>query len=106
MRAGRNSAWRVVPAIRAFCNDHAVDVVILAGLVVFSLTVLMVTGVLPKPTAGMDQAISDQIEYENGIACERFGFHTGSDQHAYCCHVLSDLQQRHERLRAELYDFP
>ena len=61
--------------------------------------------VLPDLGAELEQAIQEQIDYEDGILCQKFGFAPGTQAYAGCKLDLADLRRRHEQLRAA-YEFP
>jgi hypothetical protein len=50
--------------------------------------------------AETEQAMVQQIDYEDGALCARFGFPSGSDKYLSCKLDLLDLRHRHEVLVA------
>jgi hypothetical protein len=48
--------------------------------------------------ADTEHAMAQQIDYEDGALCTRFGFAPGSDRHFACKLDLRDLRHSHERL--------
>lgn len=97
-------AGQVAAAAQAWCCRRVVHVAGL-GLVLLVLGWEVGIIVLPDPGAKLEQAIQEQIGYEDGILCRKFGFAAGTQDHAGCKLDLADLRRRHEQLRAA-YDFP
>lgn len=95
---------QLAAAAQAWCLRR---VVYLTGLGLGLLVLGWGTGIiiLPDPGARLEQAIQGQIEYEDGILCEKFGFAAETQQYAGCKLDLADLRRRHEQLRGA-YDFP
>jgi hypothetical protein len=50
--------------------------------------------------AESEQVMVQQIDYEDGALCARFGFASGSDKYLSCKLDLLDLRRRHEVLSA------
>ena len=55
---------------------------------------------LLEHVAETEQAVTQQIDYEDGALCVRFGFAAGSATYLSCKLDLLDLRRRHEELLA------
>jgi hypothetical protein len=70
------------------------------GLVVIVLVVaaLLSSGIAIKASGIRpygEQAIMEQIDHEDGVLCERFGFAVKTPQSVDCMLALAELRQRH-----------
>jgi hypothetical protein len=79
----------------------------LTGLGVALLVLGCEAGIIVLPDLGtqVEQTIQQQIDYEDDILCQKFGFAPGTQGLAGCKLDLADLRRRHEQLRAA-YEFP
>ena len=88
-------AWNVAHRRRreaafSFC---AVSVIALAGL---GLSAIFWRQVVWEANA----TIAQQIDYEDGVLCAKFGFPQGTEKHLACKLDLLDLRHDHEKLVA------
>jgi hypothetical protein len=54
--------------------------------------------ILPNPMASTLNMVLWEMDQENGLACERLGFASGTAQHASCKMELADLRRYDEQL--------
>jgi hypothetical protein len=50
--------------------------------------------------ADTQATIAQQVDYEDGVLCSKFGFIAGTDKYTACMLELLDLRHRHEELLA------
>jgi hypothetical protein len=50
--------------------------------------------------AEAEQAMAQQIDYEDGALCAKFGFAAGTENYLSCKLDLADLRRNHEKLLA------
>ena len=59
---------------------------------------VLVADAFDAVVAETEQAVTQQIDYEDGALCVRFGFAAGSATYLSCKLDLLDLRRRHEEL--------
>jgi hypothetical protein len=77
----------------AALNSYAVCVVALAGLVLSAIF-------LREAVREADLKVAQQVDYEDGVLCAKFGFPQGTERHFACKLDLLDLRRDHENLVA------
>ncbi len=97
-------AGQLAAAAQAWCVRRVAH---LTGLGLALLVLGWGVGIIALPDLGaqIERGIQEQIGYEDGILCQKFGFGAGTQEYAGCKLDLADLRRRHERLRAA-HDFP
>jgi hypothetical protein len=97
---GKAVFLKQVWAAGAHANNRLTMLVWCAGWTI-PLAVLGLAISLPfwhAVVAETEQAVTQQIDYEDGALCVRFGFAAGSATYLSCKLDLLDLRRRHEEL--------